>query len=121
MLTTLKNALKIKDIRNRILFTFFVLVIVRLGAQLPIPGVSRDVFAQWFEQQTGGAFDFFDALTGGSFTQMSIFALSITPYITSSIIMHRHSKTGGDAEGRRRRKKENPGDYPLCDGWPCFN
>ncbi len=87
MLTTLKNALKIKDIRNRILFTFFVLVIVRLGAQLPIPGVSRDVFAQWFEQQTGGAFDFFDALTGGSFTQMSIFALSITPYITSSIIM----------------------------------
>lgn len=87
MLTTLKNAFKIKDIRNRILFTFFVLVIVRLGAQLPIPGVSRDVFAQWFAQQTGGAFDFFDAMTGGSFTQMSIFALSITPYITSSIIM----------------------------------
>ena len=87
MLKTLKNAFKIKDIRNRILFTFFILIVVRLGAQLPIPGVSRDVFTAWFESQTSGAFDFFDAMTGGSFTQFSIFALNITPYITSSIIM----------------------------------
>ena len=87
MLTTLKNAFKIKDIRNRIFFTFFILVVVRLGAQLPIPGVSRDVFTAWFAAHSSGAFDFFDAMTGGSFTQMSIFALSITPYITSSIIM----------------------------------
>ncbi|MDD3220828.1 MAG: preprotein translocase subunit SecY [Lachnospiraceae bacterium] len=87
MLTTLKNAFKIKDIRNRIFFTLFILVVVRLGAQLPIPGVSRDVFTAWFAAQSGGAFDFFDAMTGGSFTQMSVFALSITPYITSSIIM----------------------------------
>ncbi|NCC00548.1 MAG: preprotein translocase subunit SecY [Clostridia bacterium] len=87
MLTTLKNAFKIKDIRNRIFFTLFILVVVRLGAQLPIPGVSRDVFTAWFAAQSGGAFDFFDAMTGGSFTQMSVFALSITPYITSSIIV----------------------------------
>lgn len=87
MLTTLRNAFKIKEIRERILFTLFILVVVRLGAQLPIPGVSRDVFSAWFESQTGGAFNFFDQMTGGSFTQMSIFALSITPYITSSIIM----------------------------------
>ena len=60
---------------------------MRLGAQLPIPGVSRDVFTAWFESQTSGAFNFFDQMTGGSFTQMSVFALSITPYITSSIIM----------------------------------
>ena len=58
-----------------------------MGAQLPIPGVSRDVFTAWFASQTSGAFNFFDQMTGGSFTQMSIFALSITPYITSSIIM----------------------------------
>ena len=87
MLKTLINAFKIKDIKNRIFFTFFILVVVRLGAQLPIPGVSRDVFTAWFESQTSGAFDFFDAMTGGSFTQFSIFALNITPYITSSIIM----------------------------------
>lgn len=87
MLTTLRNAFKIKEIRGRILFTLFILVVVRLGAQLPIPGVSRDVFTAWFESQTSGAFDFFDAMTGGSFTQFSIFALNITPYITSSIIM----------------------------------
>lgn len=87
MLTTLRNAFKIKEIRGRILFTLFILVVVRLGAQLPIPGVSRDVFSAWFEAQTSGAFNFFDQMTGGSFTQMSVFALSITPYITSSIIM----------------------------------
>ena len=87
MLKTLINAFKIKDIKNRIFFTFFILVVVRLGAQLPIPGVSRDVFTAWFESQTSGAFDFFDAMSGGSFTQFSIFALNITPYITSSIIM----------------------------------
>ena len=87
MLKTLINAFKIKDIKNRIFFTFFILFVVILGAQLPIPGVSRDVFTAWFESQTSGAFDFFDAMTGGSFTQFSIFALNITPYITSSIIM----------------------------------
>lgn len=87
MLTTLRNAFKIKEIRGRILFTLFILVVVRLGAQLPIPGVSRDVFSAWFEAQTSGAFNFFDQMTGGSFTQMSVFALSITPYITSSIIL----------------------------------
>lgn len=87
MLTTLKNAFKVKDVRDRIIFTLLILMVVRLGAQLPIPGVSRDVFTAWFESQTGGAFNFFDQMTGGSFTQMSVFALSITPYITSSIII----------------------------------
>lgn len=87
MLTTLKNAFKVKEVRDRIIFTLLILMVVRLGAQLPIPGVSRDVFTAWFESQTSGAFNFFDQMTGGSFTQMSVFALSITPYITSSIII----------------------------------
>lgn len=87
MFKNLKKALQIKDVRNKILFTLMVLVICRLGAQIPIPGVDRNVFTNWFETQTGGGLDFLNALTGGSFTQMSIFALSITPYITSSIIM----------------------------------
>lgn len=87
MFKTLRNALKIEDIRKKLIFTFLMLVVVRFGSQLPIPGVNRDYFAQWFSQQNGDAFNFFDAFTGGSFTNMSLFALGITPYITSSIIM----------------------------------
>ena len=87
MLKTLRNALKIEDIRKKLIFTFLMLVVVRFGSQLPIPGVNRDYFANWFAAQTGDAFNFFDAFTGGSFTSLSVFALGITPYITSSIIM----------------------------------
>ena len=87
MLETLRNAFKIKDIRNRIIFTFFMLIVIRIGSQLPIPGVDSSVFANWFDSQTADGMGFFDAVTGGSFYNMSIFALNITPYITSSIIM----------------------------------
>ena len=87
MWKTFQNAFKIKEIRKKILFTFFILVVVRLGAHVPIPGVNTAYFADWFARQSGTAFNFFDAMTGGSFTQMSVFALSITPYITSSIII----------------------------------
>lgn len=87
MLETLRNAFKIKDIRSRIIFTFLMLIIIRIGSQLPIPGVNNEVFAQWFESQTADGMGFFNAITGGSFNNMAIFALNITPYITSSIIM----------------------------------
>lgn len=90
MFKTVRNALKVKDIRNKILYTFVALIIVRIGCQLPAPGVNRDYVASFFSQQFGSngtAMNFFDAMTGGSFTTMSIFALNITPYITSSIIM----------------------------------
>jgi len=87
MLKTLKSAFKIKEIRNGILFTLAMLVVIRLGSQLPVPGVDRDYFANWFAAQTGDSFSFFDAFTGGSFLNMSVLALNITPYITSSIII----------------------------------
>ena len=87
MCQSLRNAFKVKDIRSKIFYTFLMLVVVRLGSQLPIPGVDRSYFANWFSQQVGDAFNFFDAFTGGSFEEMSIFALNITPYITSSIII----------------------------------
>ena len=87
MLTTLKNAMKVKEIRTRVLFTFLMLIVIRIGSQLPVPGVDRTYFANWFAEQTGGAFSFFDAVTGGSFLSMSILALNINPYITSSIII----------------------------------
>ena len=87
MFNTVKNAFKIKELRNKILMTLLMLVVIRLASQLPVPGVDRNYFANWFSQQTGDAFNFFDAFTGGSFLNMSIIALNITPYITSSIIM----------------------------------
>lgn len=87
MLTTLKNAFKIKDLRNKILFTFAMLVVIRIGSQLPVPGMDSSYFKSWFAAQSDGAFGFFDAITGGSFLNGSILALNISPYITSSIIM----------------------------------
>lgn len=87
MLTTLKNAFKIKEIRKKLLFTFLMLVVIRVGCQLPVPGVNRHFFSNWFAAQTGDTFSFFNAFTGGSFENMSLFALNITPYITSSIII----------------------------------
>lgn len=86
MLETLRNAFKIKDLRRRIFFTFLMMVVVRMGCQLPVPGVDGDVFKSLFAN-SGDAMNFFDAITGGSFEQMSVFALNITPYITASIIM----------------------------------
>ncbi|NLP35230.1 MAG: preprotein translocase subunit SecY [Clostridiales bacterium] len=84
MFKTLRNAFKVKDIRNKLMFTFLALIIVRLGTLLPAPAISRDVTEQWFNAENLG---FFNILTGGSFSKMSIFALSISPYISASIIM----------------------------------
>lgn len=87
MLQTFRKAFQIEEIRKKILYTFLMLIVVRLGSQLPTPGVDPTYIQDFFANQTGDVFNFFNAFTGGSFTQMSIFALSITPYITSSIIM----------------------------------
>ena len=87
MFKTFRNALKVEEIRKKLFYTFLMLIVVRLGSQLPTPGVNPEYVQQFFASQTGDAFNFFNALTGGSFESMSIFALSISPYITSSIIM----------------------------------
>ncbi len=87
MFETLKNVFRVKEMRRKLLFVVWMIFVIRIGSQLPVPGVDGDVFKDWFAQNTGDAFNFFDAFTGGSFTQMSVFALNITPYITSSIIM----------------------------------
>ena len=87
MFETLKSVFKVKEMRRKLLYLIWMIFVIRIGSQLPVPGVDSDFFKQWFESNTGDAFNFFDAFTGGSFTQMSIFALNITPYITSSIIM----------------------------------
>ena len=85
MFKTLANAFKVKDIRMKLLFTFLMLVIVRIGSLLPIPGVDVVEFSKLFEGIEG--LGFYNQVTGNALTQGSIFALSISPYITSSIIM----------------------------------
>ena len=87
MLESVKNVFKLKEIRQKLLFTLLMMFVIRFGSQLPAPGIDRTYFSNWFAAQTGDAFSFVDAFTGGSFLNMSILALNITPYITSSIII----------------------------------
>ena len=87
MLESVKNVFKLKEIRQKLIYTFLMMIVIRIGSQLPAPGIDRTYFSNWFAQQTGDAFSFVDAFTGGSFLNMSILALNITPYITSSIII----------------------------------
>ncbi|MCQ2609265.1 MAG: preprotein translocase subunit SecY [Lachnospiraceae bacterium] len=82
------NAFKVKDVRNKILFTLVMLFVIRIGCNIPVPGVSTDFFKNLLDRlQAQDAVGWLSSMTGGSLEQMSILALSITPYITSSIIM----------------------------------
>lgn len=87
MFETLKNVFRVKEMRHKLLYVVWMILVIRVGSQLPVPGVDTSFFKEWFENNAGDAFNFFNAFTGGSFEQMSIFALNITPYITSSIII----------------------------------
>ena len=87
MLKALQNAFRVKEVRDRVLFTFLMLVVIRLGSLLPIPGVDASYLSSFFANRQNSGMGFFNAITGGSFSTMSLFALSITPYITASIIM----------------------------------
>ncbi len=89
LVTTFVNAWKIPDIRKRMLFTLLMLVIFRLGSNIPVPGIDREVLKQLFSSGQGsGLFGLFDLFSGGAFSNFTIFALSITPYITASIILN---------------------------------
>lgn len=85
MLTTIQNALKTKEIRLKLLYVLFALIIVRIGSNIPIPGINASVMQEVFNNNQ--SLGFLDVMTGGSFSKMSIFALNITPYITASIIL----------------------------------
>lgn len=87
MFKTLRNAFKIKDIRSRLFYTFIMLIIVRFGCQLPIPGIDSAQIKAFLESSLGDSFSLLNSFTGGSFESMSLFALNVTPYITSSIMV----------------------------------
>src|SRR6202163_2842056 len=86
-LEAIANVFRIPDLRKRVLFTLAMLAVYRLGGHLPIPGVDSNRFQQFIQQNQGTVFGFFDLFSGGTFRRLTIFALGIMPYITSSIIL----------------------------------
>lgn len=108
-LKTFSRAWKVKEIRSKIIFTLLMLVVYRIGSNIPVPGINREYLSQMFNGETG-LLDLFDLFSGGAFSNFTIFALSITPYVTASIIVQlltiafpyfeRLSKEGN--EGRKK-------------------
>lgn len=86
LLKTLSQAWKVEELRKKILFTLMMLVVYRIGSNIPVPGINRTYLSQMFSGETG-LLDLFDLFSGGSFSNFTIFALSITPYVTASIIV----------------------------------
>ncbi|HEV3363469.1 MAG TPA: preprotein translocase subunit SecY, partial [Acidimicrobiia bacterium] len=89
MLSRLRNMFRVTDLRNKILFTLFIIAIYRLGSVIPLPYVDFSVIQilKNEAEETGGALQFLDLFSGGALTNVAVFALGIMPYITSSIIM----------------------------------
>ena len=111
MITTIRNAWKIEDLRKKLLFTLFALLIFRLGSVVPVPFISSQALQQYLNAQSGTIFDLMNAMSGDAFAQATVFALSIQPYINSSIIiellciaipaLERLKKEGGE-EGQKK-------------------
>ncbi len=87
MLSSIKNIFSIPDLRRRVIFTLLLLAVYRIGAQIPNPGISEAALAEFWEQQKGTIFGMLDLFTGRGMSRMTIFALGIMPYISSSIIL----------------------------------
>ncbi|ELC8443665.1 preprotein translocase subunit SecY [Clostridium perfringens] len=85
MLSTLRNAWKVQDLRKKIIWTVFLIAIFRMGSYIPVPGIDTDSLKAL--TQSGGLVSFYDLISGGSFSRFSIFALGVVPYINASIIM----------------------------------
>ncbi len=111
MIQTLKNAWKIEDLRRKILFTLLIILLYRIGNAVPVPYINRDALVSYFESNQGNILGLYNMMSGGAFSQATIFALSIQPYINASIIiqlltiaipaLERLSKEGGE-EGRKK-------------------
>ena len=111
MIQTLKNAWKIEELRRKILFTLLIILLYRLGNAIPVPYVNKEALELYFASVQGTMLGLYNMMSGGAFSQATIFALSIQPYINASIIiqllciaipaLERLSKEGGE-EGRKK-------------------
>ena len=114
MLKTIQNALKTPEVRKKLLYTLLLIVIFRLGCYITIPGVDTFTLAEQMKSATNGVTGLIDTISGGAFSRLSIFAMSITPYITASIViqllgmvipsLEKLVKEGGE-EGRTKVNK----------------
>ena len=115
MLTTIRNAWKIPELRRKLLFTLVIILLYRIGNVIPVPGVNVQQMSLMFSQQLSNTiFGLFDMMSGSAFSQATIFALSIQPYINASIIiellciaipaLERLAKDGGE-EGKKKIQK----------------
>lgn len=86
MMEAIRNAWKIAELRRRIIFTLLMLVVYRIGAHVPVPGINPKVLADFFQEDT--LFGFYNVIAGGALSDFTIFAMGIMPYINASIIMH---------------------------------
>ena len=87
MFQTLKNAWKVPELKSKLLFTLLIVVLYRLGANIPVPWVSADVLTQFKELTAGSIFQYMNLLSGEAFGRATLFALSVSPYITASIVI----------------------------------
>src|SRR5512143_3776417 len=87
ILESFRNIFAIPDLRKRVLFTFGLLAVYRIGSHIPTPGLDAESLARFFEANQSGILGFLDIFSGGALRRLSVFALGITPYITSSIIL----------------------------------
>ena len=111
MIQTIKNAWKVPELRKKILFTIFALLIFRLGSAVPVPFVATDLLSQYLNNMSGTILGLMNAMSGGAFATATVFALGVQPYINSSIIiqlltvaipyLERLQKEGGE-EGRKK-------------------
>ena len=114
MFKTLKNALKTPDVRKKLLYTLLLIVIFRLGCYITVPGVDTFTLSEYMSSASNGMASLIDLISGGAFSRFSIFAMSISPYITASIViqllamvipaLEKLTKEGGE-EGRKKVNK----------------
>lgn len=117
------NIFKIPELRKRVLFTLFILIVYRIGAHVPIPGINVEALKAYFEQAAksaagaGGLLDFFDLFAGGALKRFTVFALGIMPYISSSIIMQLLTVVIPALE---RLQKEGPEGYKKINQYTRY-
>ncbi len=87
MFKTLKNAFGLPDLRKKMLFSIFILVLFRLGSQIPVPYVNATLLKAMFDSASGSLFGYMNLLSGSAFSQATLFALSVSPYITAQIVI----------------------------------
>ena len=115
MFKTIKNALKTPEVRKKLLYTLLLIVIFRLGCYITVPGVDTITLGEQMKSATGSLVGLIDTISGGAFSNLSIFSMTITPYITASIViqllgmiipsLEKLMKEGGE-EGKERGKPE---------------